>query len=62
MPKCDKCGFEGPRECFKFHEGKFVCIMCDFEDFLGEESNCPKSDEIVSAMLEDIANFGTELN
>ena len=57
MPKCVICSFEGPRECFYFTEGKFVCICCDFEEFLGEESNCPKSDEIVAAMLDDMAKM-----
>lgn len=62
MPKCSKCGFEGPRECFQFHEGKFICIMCDFEEFLGDDANSPKSDRVVEAMLQDIANFNTERN
>lgn len=55
MPKCTICNFEGPRECFYFIEGKLICVCCDFEDFLGDEANTPKADEIVARMLEDIA-------
>lgn len=62
MPKCVECGFEGPRECFYFIEGKFVCVCCDFEEFLGDDANSPKSDQIIAAMLENMANIGTELN
>ena len=62
MPKCVECSFEGPKECFYFIEGKFVCICCDFEAFLGEYKHSDRADQIIGVMLEDMYKKSLRMN